>query len=84
MEKISLKVFLKRYTAISNKFIDEYYKFYELCENDIYELLNLNDEVVGYEKIPKTIKILKQTKASKGSKKGIKLAKAIKKSHVEI
>lgn len=30
---ISLPDFLKKYTAISNKFIDKYYKFYELCEN---------------------------------------------------
>jgi len=31
---ISLKDFLKKYTAISNKFIDEYYKFYEDTEKD--------------------------------------------------
>lgn len=31
-----MKEFLKTYTAISNKFIDEYYKFYELCENNVY------------------------------------------------
>ena len=31
-QKISLKEFLKTYTAISNKFIDSYYKFYEMCE----------------------------------------------------
>jgi phage anti-repressor protein len=31
-KNISLKDFLKTYTAISNKFIDEYYKFYEMCE----------------------------------------------------
>lgn len=36
MEKISLKDFLKKYTAISNKFIDEYYKFYEICEDEQY------------------------------------------------
>ena len=34
MENISLKDFLKTYTAISNKFIDEYYIFYELCKDD--------------------------------------------------
>lgn len=34
--KISLKDFLKKYTAISNKFIDKYYKFYEMCEGDLY------------------------------------------------
>lgn len=32
MTSISLKDFLKTYTAISNKFIDEYYYFYELCD----------------------------------------------------
>ena len=31
---ISLKDFLKKYTAISNKFIDEYYSFYEKSEKD--------------------------------------------------
>lgn len=31
---ISLKDFLKTYTAISNKFIDAYYNFYEMCEFD--------------------------------------------------
>ena len=36
MKNISLKDFLKTYTSISNKFIDEYYKFYELCEHDIF------------------------------------------------
>jgi len=33
---ISLKNFLKTYTAISGKFIDEYYSFYELCNNDTF------------------------------------------------
>ena len=32
IDNISLKEFLKKYTAISNKFIDSYYKFYEMCE----------------------------------------------------
>jgi len=36
MENISLKDFLKTYTAISIKFIDEYYKFYELCDNNTF------------------------------------------------
>ena len=34
--KISLKEFLKKYTVINNKFIDEYYIFYELCEKNMY------------------------------------------------
>ena len=33
---VSLKEFLKKYTAIPNKFIDNYYKFYEMCEKDIF------------------------------------------------
>ncbi len=36
MSSLSLKDFLKMYTGISNKFIDEYYKFYELCEINKY------------------------------------------------
>ena len=35
-KNISLKSFLKKYTAISNKFIDEYFKFYEMCEKDTF------------------------------------------------
>jgi phage anti-repressor protein len=34
--KISLLDFLKRYTAGNEKFIVEYYKFYEACENVKY------------------------------------------------
>ena len=43
---ISLKDFLKTYTAISVKFIDEYYSFYEMCENDIFGIDA--DKVVKY------------------------------------
>jgi phage anti-repressor protein len=34
MSKITLKEFLKQFTAIPEKFINEYYEFYELCENN--------------------------------------------------
>jgi hypothetical protein len=34
MSKITLKVFLQKFTAVPEKFINEYYKFYELCENN--------------------------------------------------
>ena len=34
MPNITLKEFLYKFTAVPQKFIDEYYKFYELCEND--------------------------------------------------
>ena len=57
MKNISLKTFLKTYTAISNKFIDEYYKFYELCENKTFGInaellikyLEYNDSKKFYE-----------------------------------
>lgn len=32
--KITLKDFLLKYTAISEKFINEYYKFHKMCEID--------------------------------------------------
>jgi phage anti-repressor protein len=32
VNKIGMKEFLKKYTGVSVKFINEYYKFYELCE----------------------------------------------------
>ena len=44
--KISLKDFLKKYTAISNKFIDSYYKFYEMCETQKFGI-NVT-EVINY------------------------------------
>lgn len=34
MSRISLKEFLIKFTAVPKKFIDSYYKFYELCENN--------------------------------------------------
>ena len=34
MPKLTLKEFLYKFTAVPQKFIDEYYKFYELCETD--------------------------------------------------
>jgi phage anti-repressor protein len=43
---INLKDFLKKYTAISNKFINEYYKFYEMCEKNKYGI-DL-EEVIKY------------------------------------
>jgi len=44
--KILLKDFLKKYTAISNKFIDNYYKFYEMCQDNNFGI-NV-DEIVKY------------------------------------
>jgi phage anti-repressor protein len=56
---ISLKNFLKTYTAISNKFIDEYYKFYEMCETNkfgidalkVIKYLELDSERFFYERL---------------------------------
>jgi hypothetical protein len=36
---ITLKNFLKKYTAISNSFIDEYFLFYDKCENKNEKIL---------------------------------------------
>ena len=63
MKNISLKDFLKTYTSISNKFIDEYYYFYELCENDthgidaelVIKYLDYKDKEKFYERLRKTI-----------------------------
>jgi hypothetical protein len=49
MSKITLKEFLKKFTAIPEKFINEYYKFYELCKNNKFGIPL--DNVVKYLKI---------------------------------
>ena len=52
--KISLKEFLKKYTAVSSKFIDEYYVFYEKCEMNKYGILLDDVETyLGIKKIEK-------------------------------
>jgi phage anti-repressor protein len=48
-QQISLKDFLKLYTGISNKFIDEYYSFYEMCENNMFGIDS--KKVIKYLKI---------------------------------
>jgi phage anti-repressor protein len=58
MSQITLKNFLKKYTAVSYKFIDEYYKFYEKCENSKFGI-NL-EEVINYLKIKKKEKFYKR------------------------
>ena len=58
--KISLKDFLKKYTAISNKFINNYYKFYEVCENNIYGI-SVND-VVKYSNLNNRKKFIERLK----------------------
>jgi len=56
---LSLKEFLIKYTAISEKFINAYYKFYELCENNrfgidgelVAKFLNMENEKKFYERL---------------------------------
>lgn len=51
-KKLTLREFLKKYTAISAKFIDEYMDFYDSCEknkygieiNDVLDYLGINKE----------------------------------------
>lgn len=45
-DNISLKDFLKKYTAVSYKFIDEYYEFYDMCKKSVYGI-NL-ESVINY------------------------------------
>lgn len=52
--KIGLKEFLKKYTGVSIKFINEYYKFYEMCETTKYGI-NVED-VINYLEIKQTDK----------------------------
>ena len=56
--KIDLKTFIKRYTAINQKFIDEYYNFYELCDKKRF---GINIElVIKYLGIKNSEKFYKQ------------------------
>jgi len=38
MSNISLKEFLIKFTAVPERFINEYYKFYELCEKEQFNI----------------------------------------------
>jgi hypothetical protein len=85
---ISLKEFLKTYTAISIKFIDEYYYFYELCENNIFGIeskrvvkyLGLKDQKQFHQRLRESYKlnedyIIKRfiQQSQKGVKESIRL-----------
>ena len=62
---IKLIDFLKKYTAISHKFIKEYYKFYEISEfhsfgiklDDVLEYLEINDRNKFYDRFRKKFTI---------------------------
>ena len=83
MPNITLKEFLYKFTAIPQKFIDEYYKFYELCNNNIYGIpveniikyLGLTNQYMLEERIRKSYKlnidyviVRENKKLTKGSK----------------
>jgi hypothetical protein len=44
--KISMIDFLKMYTAIPHKFIDQHYKFYEMCQINVFGIIT--DDILGY------------------------------------
>ena len=60
---IKLIDFLKKYTAVSHKFIEEYYKFYEISEyhmfgiklDDVLKYLNISDRNKFYDRFRKKI-----------------------------
>jgi phage anti-repressor protein len=62
---IKLIDFLKKYTAISHKFIKEYYKFYEISEyhsfgiklEDVLDYLEISDRINFYDRFRKKYKI---------------------------
>lgn len=55
MPKLTLKEFLYKFTAVPQRFINEYYKFYELCENNKFGIpLEL---IVKYLGITKPVKL---------------------------
>jgi len=61
IKKITMKEFLKTYTGVSIKFINEYYKFYEMCEltkfgidvEDLITYLDIKNKNRFYENIQK-------------------------------
>jgi hypothetical protein len=65
MSNLTLKNFLKLYTAIPNKFINEYYEFYELCQNNkfgidailVIKYLNIIDIKSFYKRLKNNFKL---------------------------
>lgn len=59
MKEISLKDFLKKFTAVPNKFVDEYYNFYDMCIDNsfgiegslIIKYLSLDNVIKFYERV---------------------------------
>lgn len=63
--KITLKEFLYKFTAVPHKFIDEYYKIYEMCENETFGIpvetvikyLGVSNQLIFEERIRKTLQL---------------------------
>ena len=51
--KITLKEFLYKFTAVPHKFIDDYYTFYEMCENETFGIHV--EKVIKYLGVPFTL-----------------------------
>lgn len=83
MSKITLKEFLIKFTAVPEKFINNYFKFYELCEREVFGIpvkevityLGITNQLNFEERIRDSFKlntdyviIREQQKASKGVK----------------
>lgn len=60
LKNITLKEFLIKYTAVSIRFIEEYYKFYEMCEVEKYGI-EVRD-VITYLEIKHTERFIKGLK----------------------
>ena len=80
MSSINFKDFLKLYTGVSNKFIDKYFMFSELCEDDEYginakkvvKFLNITDINILYKDLRKNFIHKKDYIIKKLSKDGTK------------
>jgi phage anti-repressor protein len=61
MKQLNLPDFLKKYTAISEKFIGEYYKFYEICQTHYFGILVENvAKYLGITKIKKFLERIRE------------------------
>jgi phage anti-repressor protein/glutaredoxin-related protein len=86
MPKLTLKEFLYKFTAVPQKFIDEYYKFYELCETDKYGIplekvakyLGITDERTFKERVRSTLTLSEDYMIMREMQK---LTKGVKDAH---
>jgi len=86
MSKITLKDFLLKFTAVPSKFINEYYKFYELCEKEVFGIpvtmvvkyLGITNQLKLEERIRESFKVNTDYVIIRESKK---LIKGVKDAH---